>query len=160
MLRLAHVIESSSPRALRLALHDFNTLDIRAVDLVPHLDTDAGHLVAEEDRRVDFGVALADVEADAGERVAGLLAHEQDVADAGAVGVCGVEKTSTSAGGIEGFDLRGGQGADGVGALFARGGFLRSDGDFAHAFLEAWVGVSGGIMDCQEQVFIRFCLVA
>jgi hypothetical protein len=39
--------------------------------------------------------------------------------------------------------LRGGQGCYGVGAAFAGGLDLVCDGDFAHAFFEAWEGGLG-----------------
>jgi hypothetical protein len=48
------------------------------------------------------------------------------------------EETGAGAGGIEDGDLRGGDGCYGVGAAFAGGLDLVGDGDFAHAFFEAW----------------------
>ena len=85
---------------------------------------------------------MLDVEAHAGERIAGLLAHEQDVADAGAVDVVWAEEAGAGASGIEDGQLRGGDGCYGVRAVFASGLDLRRKGDFAQAGFEAWVGGS------------------
>jgi len=139
--RLAHVIKSRSPSPLRLPLHNLNTLHIRRVNLVAHLHAHARQIVAQQDGRVDFGVALLDVQAHAGEGVAGFLAHEQDVADAGAVDVLLAEEAGAGAGGVEGGDLGGGDGCYGVGAVFAGGLDLGCYGDFAHAGFEALINV-------------------
>jgi len=135
--RLAHVIEPGSPRSLGLPLHHLDSLHIWRIDLVAHLDAHARQVVAQQDGRVDFRVALLDVEAHAGEGVTGLLTHEQDVADTSAVDVVFAEKASAGACGIESSDLGGGDCSYGVGAAFAGGLDLGSNGDFTHADLEA-----------------------
>jgi hypothetical protein len=135
--RLAHVIKSGPPRSLGLPLHHLDSLYVWRIDLVAHLDAHARQVVAQQDGRVDFRVALLDVEAHAGEGVAGLLAHEEDVADAGAVDVVFAEETSAGTGGIQGSDLGGGDCSYGVGAAFAGGLDLGSNCDFAHAGFEA-----------------------
>lgn len=137
MPRLAHVIQPRPSRALGLPLHDLNALHVRAVDLVPHLAAHARQVVAQQHRRVDLRVALSDVQADAGKGFARFLAHEKDVAHTGAVGVFLAEEASAGTGRVQEGHLRCGHGGDGIGASFARGGDLGSDGDFAEAFLEA-----------------------
>ena len=68
--RLAHIVQLRPPRPLLLPLHNLNALNVGTVDLKPHLDSNPRELVAEEDGSVDGLVALANVEADAGERIA------------------------------------------------------------------------------------------
>jgi hypothetical protein len=134
---LAHVVEPGPSRSLGLPLHHLNPLHVWRVDLVAHLDAHARQVVAQQDGRIDFRVALLDVEAHAGEGVAGLLAHEKDVADAGAVDVVFAEETGAGAGGIESSDLCGCDCSYGIGTAFAGGLDLGSDCDFAHADFEA-----------------------
>ena len=116
MLDCAHVRQSRTSRPLRRALHNLDALHQRTVDLVPHLHAHAGELAAQQDRRVD--AAAPDVDAHAGEGVAGALAHEQDVADARAFGVVFCEEAGSRAGGVEQGGLGSGDGGDGVGAGF------------------------------------------
>tara|TARA_R110002003_G_scaffold534_6_gene20247 strand:+ start:26987 stop:27352 length:366 start_codon:yes stop_codon:yes gene_type:complete len=112
----AHIRQPRSSRPLRRALHNLDALDHRTVDLVPHLHTHARQLPAQKNRRVH--AAPPDVDADAGERIAGALAHEQDVADARAFGVVFCEEAGAGAGGVKERGLGGGYGCDGVGAGF------------------------------------------
>ena len=63
-------------------------------------------------------MALADVEADAGEGVAGFEAHEEDVAWLDAVGVGGGEEAGAGACWVEEGDLVLRYGFDGVGTCF------------------------------------------
>jgi hypothetical protein len=134
---LAHVIEPGPPRSLGLPLHHLDSLHVWRINLVAHLDAHARQVVAQQDGRVEFLVALLDVEAYAGERVAVLLAHKQNVTNTGAVDIVFAEETSAGTGGIESSDLCGGDCSYGVGAAFAGGLDLGSNGDFAHADFEA-----------------------
>lgn len=134
MLHRPHIRQSRSPRALSSTLHNLDALDERTVHFIPHLDADAGQLAAQQDRGVDS--APPDVDAYAGEGIAGALAHEQDIADTSTFRVVFGEEAGAGAGGVEDCGLRGGDGGDGVGAGFfdvESCGF--EDGD---AELSAW----------------------
>lgn len=131
MLRLAHVIQSGASRSLLPPLNDLDTLDVGTVDLVPHLDANAGQLVSQQDGRVD--ACAADVQAHARERVAGLLAYEQDVANVCAVWVFLAEEAASGAGWIEDGELGLSQGGDGLFACLCGGGTLGEDGDLLHS---------------------------
>lgn len=136
MLGLAHVVQPGAFRPLLPPLDNLDALDVGAVDLVPHFDADAGQVVAQQDGRVDAGAA--DIYTHAGERVAGLLAHEKDVADVGAVRVLLCEEAGPGAGWVEDGELRGGYGADGVFACLCCRGALWEDGDLLHSVLVIW----------------------
>lgn len=60
-------------------------------------------MVAQQNCRVD--AALADVDAHACEGLAGVCAHEEDVADFCGFGVFFGEEAPSSAGGVEGGEL-------------------------------------------------------
>lgn len=127
MLNRAHIRESGSSGALSRTLYNFYAFNQRTVNLVPHLHTHTRELAAEEDSGV--GAAAPDVDADAGEGVAGALADEQNIADAGAFWVVFCEEAGAGAGGVEGADLGGCDGGNGV-----RAGFL----DVAGRLLKDW----------------------
>ena len=120
MLRLPQIIQPCPPRPLNRTLHNLNTPHLGAVDLDPHLHADGQEAVAEQDGGVR--AAAADVEADAGEGVAGREGCEEDVADAGDVGVGAGEEAGAGAGGVEGGDVGFVDGGDGEGVVVAGGG--------------------------------------
>jgi len=109
---IPHIIQPRPPRPLRPPLHDLNALDIRTIDLKPHLDAHARQLVAQQDPRIH--AAPADVQTHARERVAVPQPHEQDVAHLGGFGVGAGEEFGARAGGVEEGQLVGGEGGDGV----------------------------------------------
>lgn len=123
MLHLAHVRQSRPPNLPLRPLHNLDAFYQRGIHFVPHLDAYAGELAAQEDGGVD--AAPPDVDADAGEGLACALAYEEDVADAGALGVCAVEEAGTGAAGVEDGELGSGGCGDGIGAgLFDGARFL------------------------------------
>lgn len=65
---LSHVVQSCPPGSLLLPLDNLDALDVRRVNLVPHLDADSGQLVAEQDGGINTRVA--NVDADTGKGVA------------------------------------------------------------------------------------------
>lgn len=139
MSGLAHVVKSSSSCSLLLPLHDFDTLDVGAVDLVPHLDTHTGQVVAEEDGRVD---ALAtDVQTYTSVLVAILQANKEDITRVCAVDVLAAEEAGTSTSRVEGRDLGGGNGGDGVLASCASRRNGREDRDLLHTVFAVCRGV-------------------
>jgi hypothetical protein len=85
-------------------------------------------LAAEKDGSVDS--TTSDVDAHAGEGVAGALADEEDVTDTCAFGVVFCEEAGSGVGGVEERGLGGCYGCDGVGAGFldVRGAWVE-DGD-------------------------------
>jgi hypothetical protein len=74
MLNSAHIRQPRSPRPLRRALHNLDALYQRTVDFVPHFYAHASELASQKDGSVD--AAAPDVDAYAGEGVAGSLANE------------------------------------------------------------------------------------
>lgn len=120
MLRLPQIIQPRPPRPLRRSFNNLNTPYLGTVDLNPHLHADCQDAVAKQDGGV--GAAAADVEADAGEGVAGCEGCEEDVADAGSVGVGAGEEAGAGAGGVEGCDVGFVDGGDGEGVVVACGG--------------------------------------
>ena len=136
MLLLPHIRQPRPPRLPLCPLHHLHTLHQRRVNLVPHLDADAGQLAAEQDGGVD--ASPPDVDADAGEGLARALADEEDVADAGALRVRAVEEAGAGAGGVVQGELGCGEGGDGVRAGFFDGAWsLGLLGEFT------WWGVLG-----------------
>lgn len=134
MLNSPHVRQSRTSHPPLRALHNLNSLHQRTVDLVPHFDAHARQLAAQQNGGVD--AAAPNVDADAGEGVAGALAHEEYVADACAFGVVFCEEAGAGAGWVEEGGLRGGYGLEGFGAGFLDvGGFGAEDGD---AVASAW----------------------
>lgn len=116
MLNLPHIRQSRASRPLSRPLHNLDALDKRTVHFIPHLHADTRQLAAQQDRSVD--AAPPDVDAHAGEGVAGALPHEQDVADARAFWVVSREEAGASAGGVEDGGLGLSDGCDGFGADF------------------------------------------
>lgn len=138
MLLLPHISQPRPPRLPLCPLHHLHALHQRRVHLIPHLDADAGQLAAEQDGGVD--ASPPDVDADAGEGLAGALADEEDVADAGALRVRAVEEAGAGAGGVVKGELGCGEGGDGVGAGFFDGAWsLGLLGEFT------WWGVRFGV---------------
>ena len=72
---------------------------------------------------------MSDIEECAREGISCAQPHEEDVADLGAFGVQGGEEAGAGAGGVEGEELRGGFGCDGVWAEFVGGAGWWDDGD-------------------------------
>lgn len=114
---LAHVVKSCSSCSLLLPLDNFDTFDIGTVDLVPHLDANAGQVVAQEDGCVD--ALTADVETYSSVLVAVLETNEKDVTDVCAVYVLATEEAGAGAIRVEGGDLGLSDGGDGVFAVCA-----------------------------------------
>ncbi len=114
MLDMPHIREPRPARALGRTLHHLNPLDERRVHFIPHLDTHARQLAAQENRSVHS--TPPDVDAYAGEWIAGALAHKQDVAQLCGLGVLLVEQACAGAGGVELGECVGCDGGDGVGA--------------------------------------------
>lgn len=117
MLRLAHVRQSCSSRALLLPLHNLNSLNVRTVDFIPHFHAHSRKLVSEENGRLD--TSAADVDAYSSKRVARLQSHEKDVANFGCFGFGFGEESGSRSGWIEHCDLVGVKGANRV---FEEGG--------------------------------------
>lgn len=90
MLWLSHIRQTCTSRSLLTSLHNFYSLDIWRVDLIPHLHANSRKLVAEENAGVD--ASAADVDADACEWIAVLLANEENIADLGSFRVGLVEE--------------------------------------------------------------------
>lgn len=109
---IPHIIQPRPPRPLHPSLHHLNALDVRTIDLKPHLDPHARQLVAQQDARVD--AAPPDIQTHARERVAVPQPHEQDVAHLGGFRVGAREELRPRAGGVQEGQLVGGEGGDGV----------------------------------------------
>lgn len=62
MLRLAHIVQVGSPCSFRLALHNLDSLDVRTVDLEPHLHRNTRQVVPQQDCPIDLAVDLSNVE--------------------------------------------------------------------------------------------------
>jgi len=130
MLRLPHIRQPGSPGPLLCSLHHLDALDEGTIDLVPDLDTHAGKLTTQQDRRID--APAADVEAHAGKGLASALPHEENIADASTFRIRFGEETGALALGVEKRDLgccHGGDGVragllDGVALLRSREGFV------------------------------------
>lgn len=85
MLHSPHVRQPRPSDLPSRALYHLNGFHQRTVDFVPHFNTHAGQLAAEEDRSVD--AAPPDVDAHAGEGITGSLTDEENIADTRAFGV-------------------------------------------------------------------------
>lgn len=138
MLNSTHIRQPRTSRPLRCALHNLDTLYQGTVHFVPHLHAHARELSAQKDRGVH--APAPDVDAYAGEGVAGALADKQDVADTSAFGIVFSEEAGSSAGGVEEGGLGGCYGSEGL-----RAGFLDVcgfGGEDGNAEVFAWDGVS------------------
>ncbi|PQE08254.1 hypothetical protein CJF31_00009487 [Rutstroemia sp. NJR-2017a BVV2] len=105
MFWLPHVRQPGSPSSLRLPLHHLDTLHIRTVDLVPHLDSDSRQLIPQQDAGLD--TSASNVDTYSRKRIARLQPYEQNVADVGSFRVGFGEEVRAGAGGVEDGDLRG-----------------------------------------------------
>lgn len=103
MLGLAHVCQSRSSRSLLPSLHNLDSLYIRTVDLIPHLHSDSGQLIAEQNATID--TSATDVDAYSCERVTGLETHEKDITNFGSFWVGFGEEVGAGTCGIEDGDL-------------------------------------------------------
>ena len=128
MLRLAEVVQARTPRPLLRALHDLDGSDGRREHLEPHLDADAGEVIAEQ--HGGGGPAAAHVQAHAGERLAGRRPHQQHVAGARRLRVVAREEPPARARRVEARDLRGLEGAQWFAAGAPVGGRGVEDGDW------------------------------
>lgn len=117
MSGLAHVVESCSSCSLLLPLDNFDTFDIGTVDLVPHLDTNAGQVVAQKNGCVD--ALAADVQTYSSVLVAILETDKQDVTNVCAINVLATEEAGAGAIRIEGRNLGLSNGGDGILAMCA-----------------------------------------
>ncbi len=109
---IPHIVQPRPPRPLLPPLHDLYPLHIRTVNLKPHLHAHSRQLIPQQNPRVD--PSPSDIQTHAGERVAVLEPHEQDVPYFGGFGVCAGEEFGAGAGGVEEGELGGGDGGDGV----------------------------------------------
>lgn len=127
VLGLAHVGEPGAAGALGAAPDDLDAEDVGAVDLVPHLDAELGHVVAQQDGAVDAGAA--DGQADAGEGLAAPRGDLQHVARLGGVAARPREEGGAQALGVQAADLLGVVGGQRRRGLGSGGGHARVDGE-------------------------------
>ena len=99
MANIPHISQVRPPRPPLRPLHHLNRLDIRTVNLNPHLHPHHEQLIPQQNPRVD--APTLDTEADAGKGVAGLEGDEEDVADERDVRVVRGEEAGAGARGVE-----------------------------------------------------------
>lgn len=79
VLRLPHIRQPSSPGPFLLSLNNFNTVNVRTVDLVPHLHTYSCQFIPEQYRRIN--PSSTDIDTDSSKGITGLQSYEEDITD-------------------------------------------------------------------------------
>ena len=99
MFLLPQIIHSRPPRPFLRPLHDLDTLDIRAIDLHPHLRSHSPDTVSEQNCGVRS--TATDREQVAGKRIPGGEGAEENVKRLGGVGVIAGEEAGARGGRVK-----------------------------------------------------------